>query len=254
MLNKTKILRGGIGCLAFLLAPGLVGCGGGGEEATTPIVKKDKSTGDEEPGAAPTGTATAIVPGGQSVAGLPGQTAEATGPVRVATAKRPMFGARKDPFFVDWRLLPPPPNVFEEVQPQRLASLEVIPPVVEPVTIREVSPYRVSGVMTGDGIFAILEGVGQPEVVKPGSKLPNGYTVVAINDSSVRLEKKEGKITYVQTVDLSDGTSQGGGGGGGGNNGGFGGGNNGFGGSGRPGPRGATAGGAGGGRGGAQGD
>lgn len=245
MLNKTKFLRGGVGCLAFLLTTGLVGCGGG-DDSGTPAAKKKAPTGEDEP-VAPSGTPSAVAPG--AVPGLPGQVDAAAGPVRVATAKRPMFGARKDPFFVDWHLLPPPPNVFEEVQPQRLASLEVTPPVVEPVTIREVSPYRVSGVMTGDGIFAILEGVGQPEVVKPGSKLPNGYTVVAINDSSVRLEKKEGKVTYVQTVDLSDGPSTGGNGGG--YNGG--GGNSGFGGGGRSGPKGPTLGGAGGGRG-AQGD
>ncbi len=221
-MNHHQLLRRGLGCFSLLLTFGLIGCGGGGgdDTADTGTKKTSKaSTGDEEPATPAASTSPRASTGSGAPSGFPGapgqDAAASAGPPRVATAKTPAFGARKDPFYVDWKQLPPPPNVFEEVQPIRVATTDVATPIERPVTIREVSPYRVSGVMTGDGIFAILEGVGQPEIVKPGSKLPNGYSVVAINEDSVRLEKKEGKITYVQTVPLSDGPSTGPAGGGG---------------------------------------
>ncbi|HLK61061.1 MAG TPA: hypothetical protein VKU00_31135 [Chthonomonadaceae bacterium] len=118
----------------------------------------------------------------------------------------------KDPFYVTWHVQPPPPYVFLEIEPVRVADDDVELPPVKPVTVREEPMLRVSGIMTGDGVFAILEqSGGQVDIVKPGSTVNintgqtnRSYKVVSINDDKVTLESKEGNFIFTQVVPLSD--------------------------------------------------
>ncbi len=117
-----------------------------------------------------------------------------------------------DPFRVPWTVPAPPPYVFEDILPVRLASDEVEPPVKEKVTVREEPALRVSGIMTGDGVFAILEeGGGKVDIVKPGSSVDiavsggsRSYRVASIKDDTVTLESVDGNVTFQQIVPLSD--------------------------------------------------
>lgn len=123
------------------------------------------------------------------------------------------FNRRKDPFLVDWKLPVPPPYVFDEVEPIRLASDAVETPPTKPFEVREQPEMRVSGIMTGDGVFAILESGGDKvDVVKPGSTVEVGvegqtkrtYKVVSITKDKVRLRSQVGNVIYTQEVPLSD--------------------------------------------------
>ena len=119
-----------------------------------------------------------------------------------------------DPFFVTWHVIPPPPYVFTDVEPIRLAPDEVNIPPVQPYEVREEAVARVSGIMSGDGIYAILEmPQGDPVIVKPGSsvELPiaggqtkRTYRVVSIKGETVTLRSKEGNATFTQEIPLSD--------------------------------------------------
>ncbi|MDE2126698.1 MAG: hypothetical protein KGJ62_08915 [Armatimonadetes bacterium] len=126
------------------------------------------------------------------------------------TAHKPVVTAlaiphRSDPFSVPWRKPPPPPYVFTQVAPLQLANVQVPPPAPVNATVREEPSRRVSGIMTGDGVYAILEDAsGNVEIVQPGSVTSDQYRVVSINKDSVKLERKVAGITYVQVVPLSD--------------------------------------------------
>ncbi len=119
-----------------------------------------------------------------------------------------------DPFFVTWHIIPPPPYVFNELEPIRLAPPETAPVVVKPYEVREEAVARVSGIMSGDGIYAILElPAGEPVIVKPGStvELPiaggqtkRSYQVVSIKGETVVLRAHEGLATFTQEIPLSD--------------------------------------------------
>jgi len=119
-----------------------------------------------------------------------------------------------DPFFVDWTKPPPPPYVFEAIEPIRLAPPETAPIEVKPYEVREEAVARVSGIMSGDGIYAIIElPVGDPVIVKPGStiELPieggqtkRTYRVVSIKGETVVLQAHEGLATFTQEIPLSD--------------------------------------------------
>ncbi len=115
----------------------------------------------------------------------------------------------KDPFYIPWTVPPPPPYVFDSILPVRVADEEIEAPPKNPVTVREEPTLRVSGIMTGDGVFAILEqSGGKVDIVKPGSSVDVGngrtYIVTSIKGDTVILESKDGLVTYQQTVPLSD--------------------------------------------------
>lgn len=145
------------------------------------------------PGAAPAGT-----PAGQP-------------PPRILAMSR-MPGYRRNPFKVDWTLPVPAPYVFEEVEPIRLASEAIPTPPPKPFEVREQPEMRVSGIMTGDGVFAILESGDKVDVVKPGSTVEvsvggqtkRTYKVVSITKDQVKLRSQVGNVIYTQTVPLSD--------------------------------------------------
>lgn len=125
-----------------------------------------------------------------------------------------MTKIRQDPFLVDWKLPVPPPYVFQEVQPIRLASDFVETPRTAPYEVRESPVFRVSGIMNGDGVYAILETPTGAVIVKPGSEVKTNisetdggtrvYRVVAINSTTVKLKATVGNIIYVQDVPLTD--------------------------------------------------
>jgi hypothetical protein len=140
--------------------------------------------------------------------GRPGAGASVAQPPR-----RIVYGGRRtDPFYVSWTLPVPPPYVFNEVEPIRLASDYVPTPPAQPYEVREQPEMRVSGIMTGDGVFAILESGGDKvDVVKPGSSVDisvgqtkRTYKVVSITKDKVRLRSQVGNVIYTQEVPLSD--------------------------------------------------
>lgn len=140
--------------------------------------------------------------------GAPGASATAAAPRMIVYS-----GQRKDPFLIDWKLPVPPPYVFDEVEPIRLASDYVPTPPPEPYEVREQPEMRVSGIMTGDGVFAILESGGDKvNIVKPGSTVDisvggqtnRTYKVVSITKDKVRLRSQVGNVIYTQEVPLSD--------------------------------------------------
>jgi hypothetical protein len=149
------------------------------------------------------------VPGGGAGAGGAGPTANGSKMPRLVA----MGGYRKDPFYIDWRLPVPPPDVFGMVEPVRIPGPEVPTRETKPIEIREQPQLRVSGIMSGEGVFAILEKAdNQVDIVKPGSEVKinvdgqtqRTYRVVSINGDTVKLESKVGNVTYKQVVPLSD--------------------------------------------------
>jgi hypothetical protein len=221
--------------LALLGVGGLLltGCHGGDSTDTTASTTPTPGlTPGMKPGLKPGGTPGAApdqanplvggAKGARGAAGGPGATPAQAGPGKTV-AKADPFAAPGasggvtplappaktkgfDPFNVTWRAVPPPPDPLAsgDVQPIRVASVGYTPPPEQEVTVREVPDRRVSGIMSGDGVFAIIEQNGESEVVKPGGTTKDGYRVVAINGDSVKLEKKVGNLNYTQTVQLSD--------------------------------------------------
>ncbi len=120
-------------------------------------------------------------------------------------AAAPPSNRHADPFQPLWKS----PNnftpVFDLVDPIRVASAVVPTPPPPNTEIREIPTRRVSGIMNGDGVYAILEGGNsEPEIVKPGSRTSDGYRVVSISADSVKLQRKEGNYILTQIVPLSD--------------------------------------------------
>ena len=145
----------------------------------------------------------------------PGRTVRPGTSVTMAQPPRVLVysGRRKDPFYIDWKLAVPPPYVFDEVEPIRLASDAIETPPAHPYEVREQPEMRVSGIMTGDGVFAILESGGSKvDVVKPGSSVEisvegqtkRTYKVVSITKDKVKLRSQVGNVIYTQEVPLSD--------------------------------------------------
>ena len=143
----------------------------------------------------------------QSANGAPADTAAPGGktakPVQIAQ----LPGHRGDPFYYERHITPPPPNVFSDIAPITIAVENYPKEQAKPATVRVVPNRRVSGLMSGDGVYAILESTnGDVEIVKPGSKTKDGYTVAAINPDSVLLEKEDPltHIVYTQLVMFTD--------------------------------------------------
>ena len=122
-----------------------------------------------------------------------------------AGGKKPQVAAlpghKQDPFYYkpNDKSLPPPPNIFDTgVEPIRVASAnQEKTPVHNPPPVRVVPNRRVSGIMSGDGVYAIIENTdGSVEIVKPGSKTKDGYTVVSITDTSVLLRQEDPAYPY----------------------------------------------------------
>ena len=214
--NKFRKHRKIIGAASLgLIAVFLTGCGGKDESASPAPATGAKATIDPDN---PDGTIAATPPisgsmgavtpplrGAAPAGGMKGVAAGQPGGKDSKPVARLPYDPRRDPFFVPWKLPPAPPNIFTEVQPLRVATYNVVTPAPPNTEVREIPTRRVSGIMSGDGVFAILEsGAGIPEIVKPGMQTSDGYMVVSINSDSVKLQKKEGNFVYTQIVPLSD--------------------------------------------------
>lgn len=114
---------------------------------------------------------------------------------------------RGDPFAPWWDTRPVPPPVLTYTAPVRIAVAESSNPINVPdVEIQEVPSRRVAGILTGSGIYALLDGGPEgPIVVKPGDTVgETGYRVASINANSITLRRKEGGRVYTQVVPLTD--------------------------------------------------
>jgi hypothetical protein len=97
------------------------------------------------------------------------------------------------------------------VPPVRIALLDSATPVARPgVEIREVPQGRVAGILSGNGVYALIESPDAPQgqaVIRPGDMIGE-YRVASINPDSVTL-KRTVKVgdrteTYTQVVPLTD--------------------------------------------------
>ena len=146
-------------------------------------------------------------------------------------AKTKYFGVRGDAF----ALLPSEMQFDRQQYSARLVSdsggfssyysepeeVEAAGPVIEPLPA-----WRLSGVVIGDGVAALLEmGPGKTIDIRPGMKIPDtDWTVVSIDTERAVLKRSGNKLPKSFAVNLQGPMSIGGGSGGG--TGGSGGGNN----------------------------
>ncbi|HLV81586.1 MAG TPA: hypothetical protein VKT32_14965 [Chthonomonadaceae bacterium] len=232
MTKQTKMMIGTLVVAWVLIVAGVVYLlrGNSAPSATPPVQpvqytpptagnppgKKPGAPGKPKPGAPgkPNGGPSAAKPAGPGV--NPGATKgifASSPPKGPAAAQAPKTGMvaikhRSDPFLIGWKKKPLPPPVFDVVLPVRLASADIVAPPAGQTIITEVPSRRVSGILTGDGVYAVLEdNNGDTEIVKPGSVTSDGYRVVAINADSVKLQRKDGNLLRTQTVPLSDATT-----------------------------------------------
>ena len=188
---------------AVLVSVVVIGCGGGDPPPATvkPGAGLEGGTGS----ASGSGQAS----GGGSPGGMSGGTGVGSAPAAVASAPpkntTPPPGARPDPFKPWWDSTPPPPPVLSLITPFRIASRDTVDPKVEPgIEIQEGPTRRVAGILTGNGVYALLDGNGKQEIVRPGDVLEDGYRVVLINFNSVTLKKTVSGQTFTQIVPLTD--------------------------------------------------
>jgi hypothetical protein len=213
-LQQNRIFTALLGTLALALI--LPGCGGGDDSGSTATTGNTVSSGGAS-GGAPSGgpMGPPMMSGGGGMPGAPGgmpgmgggaggqQTASAS-PKPKNTSPAPNF--RADPLRPWWDTTPAPPPVLSYVDPVRIAitnsAAEEKPAGVE---IQEVPTRRVAGILTGNGVYALIDDFnGKAEVVKPGQVLDDGYRVASINANSVVLKKEIDNRTYTQVVPLTD--------------------------------------------------
>lgn len=200
MDKKQQMIIGGVAAVAVIALAIFVFRPKGEATTTTTTdtvsVPGAKPGGDDDSGTSAGGGFS----GGASTTAAPAPVGK-TGTVNMAK----LGGARKDPFHYDWRELPPPPDVFASVEPIRVASATIEIAPEKPVEIRETPSRRVAGIMSGEGVYAILDGGASDfEIVQPGTQTSDGYRVVSITSDSVLLRKQEGNIIRIQTVMFGD--------------------------------------------------
>ncbi len=179
---------------------GLAGCGGSSSSSDSSSTSTTASTAPSMPSGGGMGM---MGPSGMGGYGTTASTAATPAPV-VKVSHPATYHYNQDPFYVTWRRKPLPPDPFAQVQPLQVATTTVLAPPSQPVHVREVADRRVAGILTGKGVFAILEKDGQSEIVKPGQVTSDGYKVVAITTNSVKLQKQDGNIIITQVVPLTD--------------------------------------------------
>jgi hypothetical protein len=231
----VRWLRVALGVLGVVLVLSVAGCGGNAQDTSTvgpasdtgakaggakPASAKDpaariaeleandsRSTVEEAElerlkagggGAAPSSAAS------PAAGAIPGasQATQVAGTPPADSSKPPK--RRRDPFAPWWDTNPVPP-VLSLISPVRLAPPHVgeKPPEQKNVEIQEPPTLRVSGMMTGSGVYALLEGAEGQLVVKPGDSV-GAYRVESIRPSAVVLKRQSGHITYTMVVPLSD--------------------------------------------------
>jgi hypothetical protein len=151
-----------------------------------------------KPGAA----ATAAAAGGDPTAILVG-----TGPDPFHLPGTPATSKLKDQ-------PPPPPTPLPQIPDPLLARWHDLPvssgqvanvghPVIT-TAMADTSGRRMSGVLFGNGVYALLEANGKTEAVQPGDTVDGG-TVVSIDATSLTLKTDNNKLV---TVSLSGGNDQ----------------------------------------------
>lgn len=130
------------------------------------------------------------------------------------------WGYSRDPF----ALMPAERKIDAEQTAERIVSSvgfsnEYTPPEDEgekPVYIEQQPYRRLSGVIIGDSVMAIIDmGNGKTEIVRPGQKIPNSvWTVVSIDEDKAVLSREgsvQPKRITVRLESLPGGVSQTGG-------------------------------------------
>lgn len=239
MTKQMKIILAALAAAVVLIVAGVLFLrrGNSTDETTTPPATQAQATQNTAPPAGAPGGPGVTTPGaggpgkiagappapgmpaGPGVSGPSGkQGIFASGPPKAGAPGKPPVQTAKagvvpiihnsDPFLIRWKKKPLPPPVFDLVAPMRLAGADIVAPPPNNTIITEVPSRRVSGILTGDGVYAVLENNnGDTEIVKPGSITSDGYRVVAINSDSVKLQRKDGNLLRTQTVPLSDATT-----------------------------------------------
>ncbi len=206
MDKKQQMIIGGVAGVVVLVIAAFVMMRGGGDAAPTADTVAGTKAGAPD---------TTMIPGAGQMSSMMGAgsgAATKSGPAAMTAPDpkdKPNFAKlgrpNPDPFYYDWRSLPPPPNVFDSVEPIRLASPSITAPPTQPVEIRETPSRRFAGFMNGDGVYAVLvEGSGETEIVQPGALTADGYKVVSITTENVLLRKVEGNVIRVQQVAYGD--------------------------------------------------
>ena len=143
---------------------------------------------------------------GQPMSGAPG--AAAAPGAQVANTAPPRH--RPDPFKPWWSTTVPPPAVITFVPPVRIAADLNISPPRPGVEIREMPQGRVAGILSGNGVYALIESPDAPQgqaVIRPGDMIGE-YRVASINQDSVTLKRTvrvgDRTETYTQVVPLTD--------------------------------------------------
>jgi hypothetical protein len=207
MDKKQQMLIGGGVVVVVLIIVAYIALRPSGDGGTTTDTKDGGTVSTSK------GGGNMMIPGGPGVNRRDDDDDGGSAPTAAATKaprpnEKPNFAVlgrpRNDPFYVDWRQLPPPPNVFESVEPIRLASPSITTPPAQPVEIREAPSLRYAGFMSGEGIYAVLEGNGDTEIVQPGTITKEGFKVVSITSDNVLLRKVEGNVIRVQQVAYGD--------------------------------------------------
>jgi translation initiation factor IF-2 len=207
MLKKRRFL--GLLAGVALLGWAMAGCGGGEDTGTTtgsasagPRAggrEEDDDPAQVSPGGGGAGQMSTAMPPGTMGGAQPSAPAQAAAPKETA---RPS-ARRADPFAPWWDSTPPPPPVLTQIPMIRIATYRVEPPPEVPVEIIETPTRRVAGILSGQGVYALVEGPEGQTVVKPGDMLGD-YRVESINATSISLKRKVGNRTYRQTVPLTD--------------------------------------------------
>jgi len=214
----------------------LSGCAGGGETNSSGTGTTGTQTAggvrppsDEEPSGTPMGgpggPAGGMMPGGP-MGGMPGMPPMMGGPMGMGfgttggtqmaaapTAQPPKSKAmppnrRSDPFKPWWDTTPPPPPVLSVVSPIRIAVRDSVRPPEEKVEIQEPPNRRVAGILSGAGVYALIEGPEGLSIVKPGDMVGE-YRVQSISPRSVTLRRTFGNQVFTQVVPLTDVTTAG---------------------------------------------
>ena len=213
---NLRILQAGLIAGALGVGIILVGCGG---EEPAPVVAPTPSTGPTMGGMPGGGMGGQTMPGmgqpmgGQAMPGMGGAAgmagAPGGAPTQVASNQAPPKH-RPDPFRPWWDSRPPRPSVISFVPPIRIAANLNIPPPRAGVEVREVPQGRVAGILSGNGVYALIESPDAPQgqaVIRPGDMIGE-YRVASINQDSVTLKRTvrvgDRTETYTQIVPLTD--------------------------------------------------
>ncbi len=202
--QTTRILA-----LSLVSSLVLLGCGGG-EGAPAPVAPAPAVGGTAALGGS--GSASAADLGLATLPGIPVQSI--ADPAKVFAVEGRLVasrygGPRSDPF-----ALKPGERTFETSQDSARLLGEMGSWVVmytpEPEKapdaglIQDPQPYRrLSGIIVGDSIYALLETGGQVEIIRPGMRVPNTeWTVVSIDEEKAILRRSGNKIPRQITVRL----------------------------------------------------